>query len=104
MAGQVKSLDHYWYSINPVSCLLWPLSLLFKFTTVVRRLLYRVGFLTSHFVPVPVIIVGNITVGGTGKTPTVLWLAHYLREQGYRPGIVGRGYGGRSTTWPQWVT
>lgn len=56
------------------------------------------------YLPAPVIVVGNITVGGTGKTPFVMWLASALREQGYRPGIVTRGYGGKSKTWPLPVT
>lgn len=59
-----------------------------------RRALHRHGVLRSAELPVPVIVVGNISVGGTGKTPLVLWLAQFLREQGLRPGIISRGYGG----------
>jgi len=59
-----------------------------------RRLAYRRGWLTAIAVGAPVIIVGNITVGGSGKTPLVIWLVNWLRSQGYRPGIVSRGYGG----------
>ena len=54
--------------------------------------------LPSYRLPVPVIVVGNITAGGTGKTPLVLWVCDFLREQGYAPGIVSRGYGGRGET------
>ena len=54
--------------------------------------------LASYRMPVPVIVVGNITAGGTGKTPLVLWVCDFLREQGYEPGIVSRGYGGRGET------
>ena len=63
-----------------------------------RRTLYRAGVLPSHRVSVPVVVVGNITAGGTGKTPLVLWICEFLREHGYTPGIVSRGYGGRGQT------
>ncbi len=59
-----------------------------------RRLAYRRGWLASVSVGVPVVIVGNITAGGSGKTPLVIWLVNWLRAQGYRPGVVSRGYGG----------
>jgi tetraacyldisaccharide 4'-kinase len=68
-----------------------------------RRLLYRIGVLHSERLAVPVIVVGNITVGGSGKTPLVLWLAEFLRRHGYRPGLISRGYGGKAGCWPQAV-
>lgn len=71
---------------------------------VLRRWLYRLGILHSESVAVPVIIVGNITVGGSGKTPLVLWLAELLRQRGYRPGLISRGYGGAAASWPQTVS
>lgn len=76
--------------------LLWPLSVLYGLVSGIRRLFYRTGLLTSKRFPVPVIVVGNITVGGTGKTPLTLALIDYLRAHGYRPGVVSRGYGART--------
>jgi tetraacyldisaccharide 4'-kinase len=76
------------------------LSLLFGAIVATRRLLYRTDLLPSAKLPVPVIVVGNISVGGTGKTPLVLWLAQALRHKGYRPGIVTRGYGGSQKVQP----
>ena len=66
--------------------------------------LYRLGVFPSVKLPVPVIVVGNLTVGGSGKTPLVLWLASFLRQKGMRPGIVLRGYGGSAADWPHGVT
>ena len=96
-------LDRYGYSLNGVAVLLWPLSLLFGLAARVRRLLYQHGLLRSEAVPVPLIVVGNISVGGAGKTPLVARLVELLREAGYRPGVISRGYGGQSAQWPQQV-
>ena len=49
-------------------------------------------------------MVGNITVGGTGKTPLIIWMAQYLQQRGFNPGVISRGYGGQAKTWPQVVT
>ncbi|MDF1529896.1 MAG: tetraacyldisaccharide 4'-kinase [Sedimenticola sp.] len=100
----MKRLDHYWYSVNAVSILLLPLSWLFCLISWLRRLAYNFQLKSSRKLPVPVIVVGNITVGGTGKTPLVIWLTDYLREQGFSPGIISRGYGGKATHWPLEVT
>ena len=83
-----------WYQDHWSGWLLWPLSGLYWLIIVVRRFLYTSGILSAHRATVPVIIVGNITAGGTGKTPTVLWLVEELRARGFNPGIVSRGYGG----------
>lgn len=72
---------------------LWPLSLLFRGLTAVRRGLYRLGWLSSARLPVPVIVVGNIFIGGTGKTPLVIWLVQQLQQAGLTPGVISRGYG-----------
>ncbi|MEO8306075.1 MAG: tetraacyldisaccharide 4'-kinase [Betaproteobacteria bacterium] len=84
-----------WYSPrpSPVTILLWPFSLVFRTGVALRRALYRVGILSAARLPVPVVVVGNITVGGSGKTPLVAALARALRERGYQPGIVSRGFG-----------
>ena len=92
--SEVRVLEHFWYRIHPAHLVLFPLSLLFGAAVAMRRWLYRAGGLHCERMPVPVIVVGNITVGGTGKTPSVLWLVDCLQEHGYRPGIVTRGYGG----------
>jgi tetraacyldisaccharide 4'-kinase len=87
-------IERHWQSFTPVSAILSPASLVFGAATATRRAGYRAGVLASEKLPVPVIVIGNITVGGTGKTPLVLWLEQYLKSNGYTPGIVSRGYGG----------
>jgi tetraacyldisaccharide 4'-kinase len=86
--------ERHWYRVSAVSLLLFPLSLAFRAAVALRRALYRARLLPSVRLPVPVIIVGNLTVGGTGKTPLVLWLARELTRRGRKPGIVCRGYAG----------
>jgi len=98
-----RALEARWYSVNPVSLLLLPLAGLFCLVAMGRRALYVRGLLPVTALPVPVIVVGNITVGGSGKSPLVLWLVEHLRAMGYRPGIVARGYGGASRHWPRRV-
>jgi tetraacyldisaccharide 4'-kinase len=97
-------LEPHWYRFTPVSLLLWPLGQIYCLLMSWRRCLYRAGIFSSIKLPVPVIVVGNITVGGTGKTPLVIWLADFLRQQGMHPGIVLRGYGGSAADWPLLVT
>jgi len=87
------SLEQSWYQANGWSRWLWPLSVLFALLSGLRRRLYRWRILHSERLPVPVIVVGNISVGGTGKTPITAWLCHYLQQQGLQPGILTRGYG-----------
>jgi len=99
----VPRLDHYWNTSNPVSLSLLPLAVLFGAVAKLRRAAYRLKLLPARRFAVPVLVVGNITVGGTGKTPLVIWLAEYLHSHGWRPGIVSRGYGGRARQWPQQV-
>ena len=86
-----------WARRGPQAFALWPLSLLYGALTGLHRSLYRLGWLKSQRVPVPVIIVGNVVAGGAGKTPTTLAVVAHLAAQGWRPGIVSRGHG-RTTT------
>ena len=99
----MKRLEQYWYLRSPWMLLLTPFSLVFRVAVQLRCYAYRLRLLSSHRLPVPVIIVGNITVGGTGKTPLVAWIANYLKTAGYNPGVVSRGYRGKATSWPQQV-
>ncbi|MCP5227867.1 tetraacyldisaccharide 4'-kinase [Accumulibacter sp.] len=94
--GIAQSLPRRWYErrLTPALWPLAPLSWLFGMLALLRRWLYRRGVLRARRLPVPVIVVGNLTVGGSGKTPLVLWLVHRLRAAGWRPGIISRGYGG----------
>lgn len=87
-------IERHWYRLGPLHLVLIPLGGLFRLASAARRALYRAGLLRSERLPVPVVVVGNITVGGSGKTPLTLWLAEFLRDRGWRPGIVSRGYGG----------
>ena len=86
-----------WYSPHPIWFLI-PLAWAFWLLSGLRRFAYAIGILPSTELPQPVVVVGNITVGGTGKTPFVIWLARELRECGHRPGIITRGYGGSADT------
>ncbi len=100
----MRGLYDIWYTRTPLAWLLLPLSALYCGVVAARRWTYRSGLIRTHRLDVPVIVVGNLTVGGTGKTPLVIWLSHFLRAQGYRPGFIARGYGGKATHWPQSVT
>jgi len=91
-------IHRVWYEKAASGWVLLPLSLVYGLITACRRWLYASGILRTHNAPVPVVVVGNITAGGTGKTPTVVWLSRMLSERGYRPGIVSRGYGGSKSS------
>ncbi|MDD5300891.1 MAG: tetraacyldisaccharide 4'-kinase [Gallionella sp.] len=87
-------LQHHWSRTTPLHLILFPVSLLFRLLVALRRALYRINILSGHKLPVPVIVIGNISVGGTGKTPLTLALAQQLIQHGWHPLIVSRGYGG----------
>ncbi len=102
MPTGMSGLQRHWYRVTWLHLLLLPASLLFRCLSATRRVLYRCGILASIKLPVPVIIVGNITVGGSGKTPLTLWLAQQLITHGWHPGIISRGFGGSGNS-PQAV-
>ena len=85
-----------WTHRRFVAWLLWPASLLYRLLLASRGWLYRTGVWRSVRLPVPVVVVGNVAVGGGGKTPTVLALVKHLQARGWNPGIVSRGYGGQA--------
>jgi tetraacyldisaccharide 4'-kinase len=99
----VHWLQHHWYRITPLHLVLFPISLIFRALVALRREMYRNGILASEQLLLPVIVVGNINVGGTGKTPLTLALARQLVEHGWHPLIVSRGFGG-TTRQPQYVS
>ncbi|MBE1161279.1 tetraacyldisaccharide 4'-kinase [Dyella acidiphila] len=89
-----ETLQRGWYGEGHLPWWCYPLAALYGAVVSIRRNLYRMGWRRSVRLPCPVIVVGNITVGGAGKTPLTLALVDALRERGYRPGVVSRGYGG----------
>jgi len=104
----MKAISDYWQSINIVSLILLPLSLIFCLLVFLRRYFYSSGLFKSAAADIPVIVVGNIYIGGNGKTPFVIWLARQLKQAGYQPAVVSRGYGALSEkeagiAWPRRV-
>lgn len=89
-----ERLESAWYGAGRAPWWTVPLSWLYGAATALRRVLYRAGVLRSTALPVPVIVIGNLSVGGTGKTPLTIAIAEALRRRGYLPGVVSRGYGG----------
>jgi tetraacyldisaccharide 4'-kinase len=85
----------FWYRRGAIAWLLWPASLVFGLGVALRLLLYRLGVLKSAHPGIPVIVVGNLTVGGSGKTPLVIWIAEFLKSKGRSPAIIARGYGAK---------
>lgn len=97
-------IERIWSGHSLLYLLFLPLSWLYGFITFIRRFLYNNGWLKTWRAPVPVIIVGNLTAGGNGKTPVVIWLVEELKQRGINVGVVSRGYGGKSDHYPLIVT
>ena len=97
-------IEKIWFENHPLKTLLWPLlwplSLLFGAISQLKRKQYLKGNKQAYQAPVPVVVVGNITAGGNGKTPVVVWLVEQLQQLGYKPGVVSRGYGAKAPHYP----
>ena len=99
-----NAIEKAWYKSPTWLWLLWPFTLVFVVISSLRRKAYCLGIKRQTRVNVPIVVVGNISVGGNGKTPMVVFLVEWLRENGFRPGVLSRGYGGHATDFPQQVT
>lgn len=93
-------IQRIWSGQSWLYILLLPLSFLYGAIALIRRMGYKIGLFRSWKAPVPVVVVGNLTAGGNGKTPVVIWLVESLMQQGYRVGVVSRGYGGKADQYP----
>nr|ELR5114304.1 tetraacyldisaccharide 4'-kinase [Providencia stuartii] len=93
-------IQRIWSGQSWLYILLLPLSFLYGAIALIRRIGYKVRLFRSWKAPVPVVVVGNLTAGGNGKTPVVIWLVESLMKQGYRVGVVSRGYGGKAEHYP----
>ncbi|WP_132437032.1 tetraacyldisaccharide 4'-kinase [Pseudomonas aeruginosa] len=89
-----------WYQGHPALALLRPLEALYRRVANGRRADFLSGRKPAYRAPLPVLVVGNITVGGTGKTPMILWMIEHCRARGLRVGVISRGYGARPPTTP----
>lgn len=97
-------IERIWSGKSPLYLLLLPLSWLYGLIATIIRLSYKSGLKPSWRASVPVVVVGNLTAGGNGKTPVVIWLVETLQLHGFRVGVVSRGYGGKSLHYPLVLT
>lgn len=96
-------LEKAWLTRGLLACLLWPVSLVYRCVLAGRKFAFHLGWIKAHALPLPVVVVGNLSVGGTGKTPLCGFLVEFFRQQGWQPGIVSRGYGGTRRTQPHLI-
>lgn len=97
-------IERIWSGRSPLYLFLLPLSWLYGFVTFAIRCSYRAGLRRSWHAPRPVVVVGNLTAGGNGKTPVVIWLVEHLQQRGLKVGVVSRGYGGKADHYPLVLT
>ncbi len=90
----MSAVERSWQSRGWLACALWPVSLIYRVLLRIRRLAYDTGLINVRVLPLPVVVVGNLSVGGTGKTPLCALLVDRFRESDWKPAIVSRGYGG----------
>ncbi|MGF1753267.1 tetraacyldisaccharide 4'-kinase [Vibrio makurazakiensis] len=97
-------VEKIWFNNHPLKYvlwpILWPLSLIFQSVAAARKKAHQSGDKPTYRAPVPVVVVGNITAGGNGKTPVVIWLVETLMREGFKPGVVSRGYGAKAPSYP----
>ncbi|WP_213992088.1 tetraacyldisaccharide 4'-kinase [Sodalis sp. dw_96] len=93
-------IERIWFGGEHWYWLLLPFSWLYGLVSAVVKTSYRLGWRKTSRFPLPVVVVGNLTAGGNGKTPVVLWLVTHLQQRGWRVGVVSRGYGGRAARYP----
>lgn len=98
----------FWYRKDVAShiwaLLLFPFTFIFGIVSIFRHTLFRLGMLKSYRAPVPVVVVGNLSVGGNGKTPVVVWLVEQLQQRGVKVGVISRGYGSKASHYPLLVS
>tara|TARA_B100000953_G_scaffold259241_1_gene224196 strand:+ start:384 stop:1367 length:984 start_codon:yes stop_codon:yes gene_type:complete len=88
-----KFFNKIWYSkINFFSLILFPLTIFYYLITIIRKAFYKIGLFKTNYFNTPIVVIGNLTVGGTGKTPLCIWLCKYLQNSGIKVGIVSGGY------------
>jgi len=93
-------IERIWSGKSRLYLLLLPFSWVYGLISGAIRLSYRLGLCQSWRAPVPVVVVGNLTAGGNGKTPVVIWLVEQLQQRGIKVGVVSRGYGGKAASYP----